>query len=316
MTSSQTAAPTRRTMVVTATAAALASCAPGAGGKAPANPVRIGYQRGGVLLLAKARGGLDVVQWVEFPSGPPMMEAMEAGAIDVGAVGEAPPIFAQAAGAPIVYAAAQPASGAGIALLAPPGSRARTLADLRGRKIAFTKGTAAHRFMLVALRQARLTLADIQPIYLSPGDASGAFASGAVDAWAIWDPYYALAQRNLKARPILTGESLPPTNGFFIATRAFAEARPEALSAVLDGLKLQAAWGDAHRAEVAGVIVAATGLPAEIAAATLRRGPFVVRPMDDAIIGQQQANADLFHDVGAIPKAIAVRDDAWQGWKG
>jgi sulfonate transport system substrate-binding protein len=306
-----------------AVAGGLASCA--RPGRASArDPVRIGFQRSGVLLLARARAGLDAalkglasgVRWVEFPSGPPLMEALGAGAIDFGSVGETPPIFAQAAGLPIVYAAAQPISGAGAALLVPASSPARTVADLKGRKIAFTRGTSAHLFIIQALRQARMDLHDIQPIYLAPSDAAGAFASGAIDAWSAWDPYYALAQRNLKARAIITGESLPRTNAFFVAARAFTEQRPKALSAVLDGLKVQADWAEAHRDAVAGVIAKASGLPPDVTVAMLRRGPFAVRPVDEAIVAQQQACADIFRDIGAIPRAIDVGKDAWRGWAG
>jgi sulfonate transport system substrate-binding protein len=286
--------------------------------------LRIGFQRGGVLLLARARGGLDAalagmadgVQWVEFPSGPPLMEALGAGAIDLGAVGETPPIFAQAAGAGILYAAAQPLSGAAAALLVPAGSRVKSIEALKGRKIAFTRATSAHLFMIQALRRVGLTLKDIQPIYLSPGDASGAFQSGAIDAWSIWDPYYALAERNQKARVILTGTALPPTSAFFMVTRDMGQAHGGVLSAALGALRDQALWAQAHRGDVAGIIATATGLPPDIAAATLRRGPFAVRPMDDAVIAAQQVAADVFHDVGAIPARLDVRSITWRGWAG
>lgn len=124
------------------------------------------------------------------------------------------------------------------------------------------------------------------------------------------------AQRNRHARALLTGEALPRTNAFLVAARPFAERRGEALAATLGGLKAQATWGDAHRGAVAAVIAQASGLPLEIAAASLRRGPFAVRPMDDVIIAQQQACADLFREVGAIPKPIDVRAAAWRGWAG
>ena len=321
MNTSSLNAPTRRA-VAGGLVAGLASCVARPGGASAKQPVRIGFQRSGVLLLAKARGEFGTalagvasgVKWIEFPSGPPLMEALGAGAVDLGAVGETPLIFAQAAGSPMLYVAAQPLTGAGSALLVPPTSRARSVTDLRGRKVAFTKGTSAHLFIVEALRQAGMSTADIEPIYLSPGDASGAFTSGAIDAWSIWDPYYALAQRNLGAHALLTGESLPRTNGFFVAAQSFAEARPKALALVLDGLRLQAAWGEAHRDAVAGVMAAATGLPLDIATAMLRRGPFAVTPIDDTIIAQQQASANIFHEIGAIPKAIDVRDDAWRGW--
>ena len=308
--------------IAAALAGLLASCAPSPRGAGLDRPLRIGFQRSGVLLVAKARGALGAalkglaegVRWVEFPAGPPLMEALGAGAIDLGAVGESPPIFAQAAGAPIVYVAAQPASGAASALLVPAASKAVTLADLKGRRIAFTKASSAHLFMLEALRQSGLSPRDIQPVYLSPGDAAGAFASGAVDAWAVWDPYYALAERNLRARALLTGERLPRTNSFFMASRELVSAHAAVLSAALDALTTQADWAEAHRGEVAGLIAEATGLPPDIAAATLRRGPFAVRPIDDAVIAQQQAAADVFRGVGAIPGRIDIRAAVWRGW--
>ncbi|PZQ56421.1 MAG: sulfonate ABC transporter substrate-binding protein [Phenylobacterium zucineum] len=308
----------RRAILLGVAASALAACAP----RGAEGPVRIGYQRGGVLLLAKARGQLPAalqpvapgVEWVEFAAGPPLMEAMAAGSIDFGAVGDAPPIFAQAAKAPIVYVAVQPVTGAGSALLLPPGSSVRTVAELKGRKVAFTKGTSAHLFIYHALKQAGLSLADVQPAYLSPGDAAGAFGSGALDAWATWDPYYALAVRDQRARPLVTGESLPKTNAFYIASHRFAETRPQVLKALLDGLRVEAQWGMAHVAEVAGVVGQATGLPSDIAQAALRRGAFAVDPVDDAALAAQQASADAFLDIGAIPAAVDVRAAAWRDW--
>jgi aliphatic sulfonates family ABC transporter substrate-binding protein len=307
-----------------AAAMLLAACARHAGGGASLDkPVRVGFQRSGVLLVAKARGGLEQalhglapgVRWVEFPSGPPLMEALGAGAIDLGVVGETPPIFAQAAGAPIVYVAAQPVGGGAAALLVPPRSHAATVADLRGRRVAFTKATSSHLFVIQALRRGGMTLADIQPVTLSPADAAGAFASGAIDAWATWDPYYALAQRNQGARAILTGDALPPTSTFFIAARPFARDHGAVLAATLSALVDQARWAEAHHGEVAGLIAAATGLPPDVAAATLRRGPFAVKPIDDAVIAQQQAAADIFQQIGAIPNAVDVRAAAWRGWR-
>ncbi|MEW5684609.1 MAG: aliphatic sulfonate ABC transporter substrate-binding protein [Pseudomonadota bacterium] len=311
--------PGRRAILLGA-AATLAGCGPGGSGSE--GPVRIGYQRAGVLLLAKARGRLAValqpvapgVEWVEFAAGPPLMEAMAAGSIDFGAVGDAPPIFAQAAGAPIVYAAVQPVTGAGSALLVPPGSTLTRVADLRGRKVAFTKATSAHLFIYHALKQAGLSLGDIQPAYLTPGDAAGAFGTGALDAWATWDPYYALAVRDQRAQVLLTGERLPRTNAFYIASRRFAETRPQVLKALLDALRTEAQWGMAHIAEVAGVVGQATGLPADIAQAALRRGAFAVDAVSDAALAAQQASADAFLDIGAIPARVDVKAAAWRDW--
>lgn len=309
----------RRTFVLAA--GALAACAPSP--KTAQRIVRIGYQKNGVLLLAKSRGrlpgllasaGVTRVEWAQFGAGPPLLEAMRAGAIDIGAVGDTPPIFAQAAGAPIVYVAVQPLTGAGQALVVPAASPVRAVADLKGKRVAFTKGSSAHLFTVQALGVAGLGLADITPVYLSPADAAGAFASGALDAWAIWDPFLAIAEKTQNARRILDGRGVAPTNAFYIAARRFAEQAPSVLSAVLDALAGEAAWGDAHQQEAGAIVQAATGLPADIVATSLRRGPLAVAPLTDMVVKTQQANADIFYRLGVIPAAVDVNAAAWTGW--
>ncbi len=182
-----------------ATAASVA-LSPGAQAQADTKEIRIGYQKNGVLVITRQREALEnhfkpqgiSVKWVEFSSGPPMMEAMNVGSVDYGAVGDSPPIFAQAAGAAIVYAAAQPIiNGSGI--LVPQNSAIRTIADLKGKRVGFTKGSSAHNVVIQTLEKAGLTYDDITPVYLTPPDAGPAFANGGIDAWAIWDPYFAIA---------------------------------------------------------------------------------------------------------------------------
>lgn len=306
----------RRALIVAATMLSTASLAGCAGSAAP---IRIGYQRTGVLLLAKARGRLpdlldSRVEWVEFPSGPPLMEAMAAGAIDFGAVGDAPAIFAQASGSPVLYAAQQPLTGAASALLVPPGSRLQGPSALRGRRIAFTRGTSAHLFLYFALDQAGLRLTDIQSVLLAPSDAAAAFHSGQFDAWSTWDPYYALAARDQGARAIVSGEMLPRTSSFYLASRRFAEGTPTRLAALLDSLRLEAAWGNANRDAVAGVIASATGIPDDITRIMLRRGLFAVEPLDADTVVRQQTAADAFVAMGELTRSIAVAQAVWRDW--
>ena len=163
--------------------------------------VRIGYQKNGVLVVARQLAALEnhfrpagiEVKWVEFSSGPPMMEAMNVGSIDYGAVGDSPPVFAQAAGGAIVYAAGQPITN-GQGILVPQNSAIRSIADLKGKRIGFTKGSSAHNIVVQTLEKAGLTYADITPVYLTPPDAGPAFANGSIEAWAIWDPYFAIGE--------------------------------------------------------------------------------------------------------------------------
>jgi sulfonate transport system substrate-binding protein len=285
-------------------------------------PLRIGYQKDGLLPLSKARGTLAArlasaevaeVNWAEFGSGPPLLEAMRAGAVDVGAVGDAPPIFAEAAGAPLLYAAAQPVTGAGQGLIVPKDSPLRSLVELKGRRIAFVRGSSAHLFVVEALALAGLNPREVTPVHLSPADASAAFSGGALDAWAVWDPFLALAEAQQGARLLVDGRRVAPTANFYVVTRAFAERWPAQLTALLRALAEDAAWANANTPAVLSLLEAKTDLPRAIMATSLRRGPFAVSPLTATIIAAQQAAADLLFEIGEIPAAVDVRRSVWSG---
>src|SRR5271170_1332478 len=126
------------------------------------NVLRIGYQKYGTLVLLKARGSLEKrlaplhveVKWTEFPAGPQLLEGLNVGAIDFGTVGEAPPIFAQAAGADLVYIGNEPPASAAEAILVPKDSPIKTVAELKGKKIALNKGSNVHFLLVKLLEQA------------------------------------------------------------------------------------------------------------------------------------------------------------------
>jgi len=172
--------------------------------------IRIGYQKSGVLLIAKAQELLEKrfsaqgigIKWVEFTFGPPLLEALNTGNIDYGAVGDAPPVFAQVARANLLYVAAQPGRGDTQAIVVPKDSPIKTIADLKGRKVAIAKASSAHSLTIGALESVGLKFSDIEPQYLPPADAAAAFTRGSVDAWTIWDPFFALAELNRNARPL------------------------------------------------------------------------------------------------------------------
>lgn len=201
--------------------------------------LRIGYQKNGILAVAREQAAIEAalkpqgvsVRWVEFSFGPPLLEALNLGAIDFGQTGDAPPIFAQAAGANLVYAAAQPKGGSGSAILLPKGSSVATLADLKGKRVAFAKGSSAHNFTVAALEKAGLSYRDITPVLLAPADGAAAFAGGTIDAWTVWDPYFAIAEEGQGARILVQAQDITPTNNFFLANKGFAEERPEVLKA-------------------------------------------------------------------------------------
>ncbi len=281
-----------------------------------ATRVRIGYQKNGSLVIVRKQQRLEALglapQWVEFSSGPPLLEALNAGAVDFGATGDTPPIFAQAAGADLLYVGAQPAPGSNSAILVRADGPIRTLEDLRGRRVAFTKGSSAHNVLLKALARAGLKPADIQPVYLQPPDAGAAFRTGAIDAWSIWDPFYAIAQEDPATRVLTTAEGVAPSNSFFLASRAFATAQPAAILTLLDAINGAADWAKDNPEPLAQTLSAVTGVPLPAQRVAAARGLYAVQPLDDKIIAQQQEIADTFAALRIIPAKVDVRAAVWR----
>ena len=287
--------------------------------QASVKEIRIGYQKTGVLVIARQRAVLEKrfagrqigIKWIEFTSGPPLLEAMSTGSVDIGAVGDTPPIFAQAANANIVYVAGSPITN-GQGILVPANSSIRTIADLRGKRIGFAKGTSAHNVLIATLEKAGLSYEDITPVYLSPPDAGPAFANGSIEAWAIWDPYFAIGEKRQNGRILINAYEVAKTNSFYLANRDFANTHVRETRDVIDGLAEAARWAEAHRADVASALAAVTGVPLEVQVVAADRASFVIGPVTDEIIATQQAVADRFHKLGLIPKQIAVRDIVWR----
>src|SRR6267142_6307172 len=281
--------------------------------------IKIGYQKTGVLVIARQRAVLEKqfagrqigIKWIEFTSGPPLLEAMSIGSVDLGAVGDTPPIFAQAANANIVYVAGSPITN-GQGVLVPANSTIRTIADLKGKRIGFAKGTSAHNVLIATLEKAGLTYEDITPVYLSPPDAGSAFANGSIEAWAIWDPYFAIGEKRQNARILVNASDVAKTNSFYLANRDFANNNVQHTRDVIKGLADAARWAEAHRAEVATALAAVTGVPLEVQIVAANRASFVIGAVTDVIIDTQQAVADRFHKLGLIPRQITIRDIVWR----
>jgi sulfonate transport system substrate-binding protein len=281
--------------------------------------IRIGYQKNGVLVIARQQATLEkhfasqgiAVKWLEFSSGPPMLEAMNVGSVDYGAVGDSPPIFAQSAGAAIVYAAGQPITN-GQGILVQGNSSIRTIADLKGKRVGFTKGSSAHNITVQTLEKAGLTYADITPVYLTPPDAGPAFANGSIDAWSIWDPYFAIGEAKQNGRILVNASDITKTNSFYIANRDFAKSHIPVLQQIIDVTTSTAKWAESHRDEVAKALSAVTNIPLDIQTVAANRSSFAVGPITDDIIATQQGVADRFFKLGLIPRPVVVRDAVWK----
>ena len=287
--------------------------------RAESAPLRIGYQKSSVnLMVTRERRLLDAalpgtpVKWVEFPAGPQILEALAVGSLDFGFTGDTPPVFAQAAGKDIWYVGLEPPKPASSAILVPHDSSIRALTELKGRRIGLQKGSSAHYLVLRALDTAGLQWSDITALYLAPSDARAAFEKGALDAWAIWDPYYAAAEIDGRARLLTTGRGLSSNNSFYLASRELTR-QPDVINGLFAALSEADAWGRANLPRTARFLSEATGVPL---AGTLRfldrrtSGPVtVLKPSD---IADQQRVADAFSRAGLIPKPPRVADAVWQ----
>ncbi|HVJ52943.1 MAG TPA: sulfonate ABC transporter substrate-binding protein [Aliidongia sp.] len=281
--------------------------------------LRIGVQKYGTLVILAERHTLEQklapqgieVEWKEFPAGPQLLEALTVGSIDFGTTGEAPPIFAQAAGSPLVYAGVEPAAPTGEAILVPKDSAIRSVSELKGKRVALNKGSNVHYLLVRALAAAGLTPKDIQPVYLTPADARAAFESGGVEAWAIWDPFLAAAQDATGARSLTDGTGLVANRQFYLASKSFAAAHPELIGTLLEAIGATDAWAEEHQGEVAALLSPRTGIAAPVLAISLKRLGYGVKPLDEDAIAGQQRIADTFLGLGLIPRPVTVRDIVW-----
>jgi sulfonate transport system substrate-binding protein len=281
--------------------------------------LRIGYQKASVtLVLARNKGvfeqklnplGYDV-DWAEFTSGPPLLEALNAGAVNFGFTGEPPMIFAQAAGAPIVYVAATNPSPRAVAILKPAGSKLRSVHDLAGKKVAVAKGSSAHYLLVAALAAVGVPYQQVTKVFLQPPNARAALGSGDVDAWSIWDPYYAGAQA-AGAQVLTDGTGLMPNRSFYSSTRDFAAQHPDALKAAIGVINDVEAWEAQHIAESAADIAPQIGLPAPVLKTWFDRQKYGVYGLTPEIFVGQQKIADAFFKLGLIPNRIDVSSAAW-----
>jgi sulfonate transport system substrate-binding protein len=278
--------------------------------------LRIGYQKYGTLTILKARGDLEKrlapqgvdVKWTEFPAGPQLLEGLNVGSIDFGTVGEAPPIFAQAAGADLVYVANQPPAPAGEAIVVAKESPIRSVAELKGRKVALNKGSNVHYLLVKALEKAGVKYSEIQTVFLAPADARAAFERGSVDAWVIWDPFLAAAEKQLGARVLADGKGLVSNHQFYLASRPYADKQPQVIRAIVEELARLDRWAEGNSREVAAFLAPQIGLDVGVAEVAAGRFAYGIVPITPTVAAQQQKIADAFFELKLIPKAIRISD--------
>jgi aliphatic sulfonates family ABC transporter substrate-binding protein len=286
--------------------------------RASSSVLRIGYQTFGRLVLVKTLGNLDrnlaergvAVEWVQFPGGMQLIEAMQGGRIDLGVVGECPPVFAQAAAAPIVYLASEAAPPEAEAIIVPEHSKLGSVGDLLGRTIALNRGANVHYLVIRALEEVGLRHDDVELKYLAPAEAKAAFERGLIDAWAIWDPWLTSIRRTLRARTLRDGTGLTLNTTYYIADRAFAETNPGLVDRVLATVERTTRLPHGELAAAAGLIAQESGMQPQ-ALLPWMTGLSSLSRMNQASVMAQQAIADHLYGLRLVPQAIRVADAQW-----
>jgi sulfonate transport system substrate-binding protein len=285
--------------------------------------LRIGYQKSSTLItLLKTQGTLEEalgkdnidITWHEFPSGLPLLEALNIGNVDISAdVADTVPIFAQAAQARLTYFAEESPSPSAQAIVVRNDSPIRQLADLKGKKIAVTKAAGTHYLLIAALGKAGLSFSDIQPAYLSPADGRAAFENDKVDAWVTWEPFLTSVQRQLPTRILTDGVGLASYKRYYLTSAHYAQAHPEVLKGVYQQLQQAGSWIKGLPREAAHVLGPLWGnLDVETVEAANAHRSYQVEPVKADQLGEQQKIADAFFKAGLLPAAVDAKDvDIW-----
>ncbi|WP_458375823.1 aliphatic sulfonate ABC transporter substrate-binding protein [Pseudomonas pergaminensis] len=282
--------------------------------------LRIGYQKSSVsMVLAREHKLFEEalpgtqVQWIEFLGGPPLIEALNGGSLDIGNIGDIPPIFAQAAGIELQYFAVEPNEGKTEAVLVPKNSSVHNVAELKGKRVALLKGSSAHNLFLKSLLRAGLQWKDVNVVYLSPSDGRAAFEQGKVDAWVVWDPYYSAAVVDGSARVLGDGQGLNPAGSFFVVSSPFAKQYPQSIGAIIQTLAKAQRLSLDQPDESIALMAKTLGLPPAVVKSYFsHRSSTPIRPLQAADIATQQHTADLFFANGLIPKKVDVQQAVFQ----
>ena len=296
---------------VTSTAVVTASTSLPALAQKATRTLRIGHQKGWLSIL-KARGTLEKrlaplgvsVTWTEFNAGPVQLEALNVGAIDFGDVGEAPPIFAQAAGAPLVYAGATVPRPRLEAIIVPKGSAIKTVADLKGKRVAYNKGSNVQYFLVKLLEKHGLKYSDVQSVHLPPPDARAAFEKGAVDAWIIWDPFLASAQKTLDAQLLADATGVANNRQYYFTSREFATHNTDVLRIAIEEVNSIDTWISKNKPAAAVELSQVLGLDKSITEVFVGRAAYGTAPITQGILAEQQSIADTFFELKLIPKKL------------
>ena len=282
-----------------------------------AKVINLAYQTSGDIVKVKKVveprfKALGVtVNWVgPFPAGPQLIEAMNANRIDIGTVGETPPIFSQAAGVKEVtyIAGRKPNSGLGQGIIVRANSPIKKVADIKGKKVAFQRGSNAHYLLAKALQEAGLKISDVQIVGLTPSEARDAFIQDKVEVWVGGDPFLALVEKTIPIRNLRNAAGINTLGGFYLARREFITQNPELVRVFLEEADKIGEWADKNPKEVAKAFAPELKIDTSVLEKVARRRTYQLRKLTPAIVSEQQRVADFYFQEKVIPRKINIRE--------
>src|SRR3954462_5195436 len=272
--------------------------------------LRVGDQKGGNRSLLEISGyAKDLpykIEWSEFPAAAPILEALNAGALDVGYTGDLSFLTVYAAGAPIKAIGGTRSEAKTQAILVRQDSPIKSVADLRGKRLAGTRGGWGQFSIDATLEKARYKIEDATFAPLGPVDAKIALVAGSIDAWTVWEPYVSYATLKDNARVVAHGEGLTPTITFIVASdNAIASERAAGQDLVQRFYKARL-WSLDHLPEYAKNTAELTKLPEDVllSAYTAQRTSPI--PIDENVVKEVQEASDRSTRYGILPKKLDV----------
>jgi len=274
--------------------------------------LRVGDQKGNSKAVMEAAGVLKdlpySIEWKEFAAAAPLLEALGAGAIETGLVGDAPFTFAAAANVPVKAIAAIRQTQEGLAILVPETSSIKSFDELRGKTIATGRGSIGHQLVLAALESKGWTADDVKIVFLAPSDAKVAYSQGSVDAWSTWEPYVSQEEVLFKSRRIITGEGLTPGLSFQVATPTAIKDKRDALADFLRRLTAARVWSQDHVDSYAQTWGRLMNIPPAVPLNWLQRAKIRIAPINDAVVADEQTTIDLYLRSGLIKQRLTAAD--------
>jgi len=274
---------------------------------AAADVLHVADQKGLLHALCDASHALDgasySISWSEFPAAAPLLEALNAGAVDVGIAGDSPVLFAYAAGVPVhALLALRPVSPEAVGLLVPAQSPLHSVADLRGHLIAVTKGSIGQALVLGLLDHAGMSPHDVRFAYLNQNDAGAAMRSGGADAWATWQPYVGMEVSLGEARVLADGTNVLRGASFAVSSTQALAQNPGEIGDFVRRLRQAQIWAAAHVEAYATIYSRSTGVPLPIARAAAGALIGAPVPMDATLQRTERDILALYVKAGVIPR--------------